>query len=95
MENILEKQQVGKDIEVLEEPVIVDGYWRVPVRWGDNSVTISNFPEDGFEVFDKDGAGQPLGYIKGQAAVDFLKKHSQEYNNFEEFNWTGYFKKGE
>ena len=91
MVNILEKQQIGSGVEVLEEPQVVDGYWRVPVRWGNGSVTISNFPESGFEVFDDGGDGKSLGKINGKDAVEFLKKHSQEYDDVTPFKWKYYF----
>ncbi len=85
------EQQVGMGVEVLEEPRVVDGYWRVPIRWKNGSVTISNFPEVGFEVFDNNGEGKSLGKIQGKDAVEFLKKHSEEYDNFGEFKWKSYF----
>ncbi len=93
MENILEKQQVGKGVEALEKPEIVDGYWRVPVRWKDGSVTISNFPEAGVPVFEKESDENPKNVIKPADVIKFLAEHSKDYDNFEVLNWRDYFKK--
>ncbi|MDO8558204.1 MAG: hypothetical protein Q7S09_03380 [bacterium] len=65
-----------------------DNHYIVSVRWKDGLESESHFPVRGFEVVNP-ATGKHLGFIRGEKAVDILKKHAAEFSRGE-FSWQGF-----